>query len=169
MKTKIKAKKTAYEYGIYLLKFCNRSEAEIIKRLQEKSYSRRDITQALFKLKKYKLLDEETAVQLIISSRIHKNLSNQAVRAELLHKGYPIDIIEKHINVSLEETFPETSRALNLAEHMLLKLPACSDEKKLYSLQRLLLRKGFTYEIVEEIKSKLKKRNGDTPLRGMSK
>lgn len=151
MKIKREYKRSAYDYSLHLLKFSNKSVSEIKQRLAIKSYPARDIEHAVNKLKKYKILNEELSVMTLCRSRIERGLSNQMIKTKLLQKGYPLAIIEKHINALDKAASSEMNRSISCAEK---RMRLCRDfppEKLAYTLQSYLYRKGYSHEIIQGV------------------
>lgn len=146
-KTKTLAQKyNAYEYALYLLSFSMRSERALLKRLLIKKYPKQDVTSAMVKLKRYDFINDAQTALLLVKSRLNAGKGTYAIRAELLQKGFSIDIINNCIE-SAEKEFPsESERAIRSAKKKAAKWKGLSNQKKYQRMFSYLQRKGFSYE-----------------------
>lgn len=147
---------SAYEYGLYLLSFCNRSEAALKKRLEQKRYHADEISKAINKLKQYNFInDAQTACQMI-QYHLKTGKGAYAIKSKLLQKGFGIDIINNQIKKAEKEFPSETERAIHAARRRLAGWKNIPDHKKINRLISLLQRHGFSNNAINGVIKRLK-------------
>lgn len=152
---------SAYNYATLLLKYRDRSESEIISRLEKRGYSKQLIEEVVLKLKEFKFLDDEKFIRSYIEKNLQKGKSFNLILYEI-KKKYNITPSESVLS-EFRQKYSE-SKFETIIPILVKKF-----EKKIYlpnymnKLQNFLLRKGYGYEDIREITqlflSKIKKEN----------
>ncbi len=140
-------------YALKLLKYRNRSEEEISKKLKEKKFSDIIVTDFVRWLKEKKYLDDQQFVREWIESRKRKGYSEKLIRWELKRKGIVGQNIESEIS-GQEQILSDKEVAKKLVEKKMKQCKNLEPLKFKQKVQSLLLRRGFPWEIIEEILKK---------------
>jgi len=140
-------------YACKLLKYRSRSEKEIREKLKQKKFSESTITDTLCWLKEKKYLDDRKFAQEWRESRKRKGYSEKYIRWELKQKGILTEIVNSDFDEQ-EELLPDKEVAKKLVEKKIKQYKNLEPEKRKQRIQNLLLRRGFSWEIIEEILKK---------------
>ena len=149
--------KKAENYALRLLSYHNKSEQEIIRRMQDKGFELESINATLDFLKKHQYIDDEAYASSLVENRTKsKKLGKTRIKQELYRKGIDKDIIQKTISeISSED---ELQSAFELAEKKLQTTYRNDDDRAKYQkLGGFLQRKGFDYEVISKVLSQLLK------------
>jgi len=141
--------KNAFQLAIYYLSFKPRTSHEIATYLFKKEYEDKTISKILEKLVYYKYIDDRQYTKTYIYNAIEsKKKSINTIKSELVKRGISIEIIEELIILFSSDI------NLNIAKEISNKyffqkssLPFNQLKNK---LSQLLIRKGFTWEIITE-------------------
>lgn len=144
----LKAKNLAYTFASYKM----RTELEVEKRLKQKGYDTKIITECINFLYEFKLLDNEKYANLFVKEKsLSKNWGKIRIKNELLSKGIDEYIIQN----AIENFFPNTEsfeKVLKIAQKKFDTLQKRHDEKKSKQLLfAFLARRGFETNIIKEI------------------
>lgn len=146
----IKAKNKGLNYISRSIK----TENEIIKKLSKAGFDEKTINRVLSFLKEYNFVNDEEYVELFIKEKIRK-YGAKKIKYDLRAKGIEEKLILKKIsNIDEEQTF-EVAFNIALKKYELFKVKYDDKQvirKKIYDL---LLRKGYDYDIINKIVSKL--------------
>lgn len=141
--------KHAFQLGIYYLSFKPRTKYEISTYLIKKGYEDAVINKVLEKLSYYKYIDDKQYTISYISNAIEaKKKSANTVKSELVKKGISLEIIEDCIFVFSYDINLEIAKKIS-SKYFYQKsnLPYKQLKNK---LSQLLIRKGFTWEIIND-------------------
>ncbi len=142
----------ARNYCFYLLKFRQRSESEIRRRLAQKKFTQGAIDQAVDFLKEKKFLDDEQFAGDWIDSRLKKPLGLRRIVAELRQKGVARQYIDAGIE-RIKEDYSEEDTVRRIVEARFdPSREPLKEKKRLYAY---LLRRGFSPETVNDIIAEL--------------
>ena len=140
--------KKAREYCVRLLKFRQKSEQEIRRKLEEKGFSASIIEDAVAYLKKARLVDDPLFARLWVQSRIRRPLGRLRLRAELKEKGIKPEWIEQAF--ACLEDYDERETVRDLIRQKLARMKDLEAEKKKARLYGYLVRRGFPQGLVME-------------------
>lgn len=142
----------ARNYCFYLLKFRQRSETEIRRRLAKKGYTAGAIEQAVGFLKEKNFLNDEQFARDWIESRLKRSLGLRKIVAELRLKGVAKPVIDAGIEKIKEDYSEEDTIRRIVRVRFDPSGDPLKEKKRLYAY---LLRRGFSPETVNEIISEL--------------
>ena len=139
----------AFNRALHYLGFRMRSEHEVKQKLLELEYEEAVILEAIVKLRKLGFLNDETFSEVLLETRKSSSKRGpRAIQQELERKG-----IEKELQAKVMESFPEDDQvqvARELAEKEANKNRALSPRQTEQRIQNLLLRKGYSFDIIKE-------------------
>lgn len=145
-----------YNYAISVLSRGSKSEKELKLKLSDKGYDDESINTAIEKLKANKYINDDDYCKKFINDKINiSKYGKRRIKEALINKGIDRELIEK--NISYVSQDDETKIAYALAEKKLKSLTDAEPIKKKMKISSFLLNKGFDYEIVNKISSKLLK------------
>ena len=129
-----------------LLSYRSRSEKELQERLKKKGFSEHHIAVALKHLKQAGHLDDH-ALALDLKRQAFNNrlLGHNRAKVFLLARGVPEEIINETLTYD-EET--EAQKIQKLLDRKLKTMGACPADKKKKKLWDFLVRKGYTYNTI---------------------
>lgn len=139
--------KRAFQLAVHYLSFRPRTEHEMSTYLIKKGYENAIIDKILEKLSYYKYLDDRQYAADYISNAIRaQKKSSNIVKSELIRKGISIKVIEDCIPMfSCEINLKIAKKISSKYFYQKSNLPYRQLKNK---LSRLLVRKGFTREII---------------------
>jgi regulatory protein len=148
----------AKESAFHLLKFRQRSEAELRFRLAQKEFDSAAVEQVIdeFCTKGY-LNDEKFAREFAEDQLIRKNIGPLRLRSELTKKQVPKPVIENVI-AEIYEKYDPYELAEQAADKKLAKEKTGDYEMVYRRVSNYLARRGFTWEIISDILDKKLKR-----------
>ncbi len=145
-----------YNYAISVLSRGSKSEKELKLKLSDKGYDDESINTAIEKLKANKYINDDDYCKKFINDKINiSKYGKRRIKEALINKGIDMELIEK--NISYVSQDDEIKIAYALAEKKLKSLTDAEPIKKKMKISSFLLNKGFDYEIVNKISSKLLK------------
>ena len=131
--------RTCYEAALSLLKYRDNSEKELFRKLSDREYSEKEITETITRLREVGYVDDETfADDLFEAYRQRGAYGDRYIHQKLKEKGLAT---EKHLSVE-EECEAAAALLRRKAEIM----PALKENYK--KAAAFLLRRGFTTEAV---------------------
>ena len=143
----IYGKKTAYDYLSYRI----RTVSEIKKKLKNKKISEGSIEKILKHLSELGLTnDEEFATQLVLEKIKRKHIGKKLLKQKLFEKGVPKSVGEEVLEKVFEEV-DEKELALENFKKYSPKLKGKSPEEKRKKTYDYLMRKGFDYDVINQI------------------
>ena len=145
-----------YNYAISVLSRGSKSEKELKLKLSDKGYDDESINTEIEKLKANKYINDDDYCKKFINDKINiSKYGKRRIKEALINKGIDMELIEK--NISYVSQDDEIKIAYALAEKKLKSLTDAEPIKKKMKISSFLLNKGFDYEIVNKISSKLLK------------
>ena len=149
-------KTKAYNYAVSVLSRSAKSEKELRTKMTDKGYELEFVNITIEKLKMNKYIDDDDYSDRFIHDKISFSKYGKRKLKEALHnKGIDRQIIEEKL--SLISTEDEISRAYELGEKKIRSLTKEDNSKKYMKLSNFLIGKGFEYETVKKVVSKLLK------------
>lgn len=137
--------KSAYNVAIKWLAKRDYTSFEILKKLQNKGFSKEEILKVIKKLKNEKIIDDEKTLINFVKKKIEKNLYGPYVLHNiLLSKGVPEMVINNILN-KINQEFFINSAIKHIRKKRLSK-------NKIFSY---LKNKGFEIEKIEKIINKI--------------
>lgn len=137
----------AVGYGMNLLAYRPRSEAEIRRRLRKKDYETDAIDEALERLRRADLVDDRAFARYWVDNRFRFKPRGRAIlRKELWQKGINDRIIEETLEDYDEEN--AIDRAAEAGIRRLRRYDSTAFRRKLNSYLR---RRGFPYHLIKPI------------------
>lgn len=139
----------AVAYTHRLLGVRPRSERELRDRLFKKGFDSATIHSVIASLKEKNIIDDFKFAKLWVESRMHINpKGDMLLQKELREKGIAFSIIEKVLSEKKEK---EDSVAKTLARERLERLKKLPKEKVKKKIFDFLARRGFDFDIIEEV------------------
>jgi len=137
----------AMQYALRVLGYRARSEQEIRRKLERKGFSARVTDRALMELTRLQLLDDREFAHSWVSTRT--GYGPVRLRCELRQKGIDADLAEETITTlrSEDDDFATAWRLARKAQ----RGSAIRDRTELRRLRQLLLRRGFTGDVVNRV------------------
>jgi regulatory protein len=138
--------KKCFNKALHYLSYRPRSEHEVRTKLAEK-YPPAVVEKVISKLKKYRYVDDAAFVNFWFDSR-GRTRGAALLRAELLQKGVPKDVIEGSLPTrESEETYQEVLELVSSKkkyQHL--------DKKEFYKkVAPFLARRGYSYDVIKEV------------------
>lgn len=139
-KTEEQAIEQAKRAALRLLRYRNRSERELLERLQAKGYDLSIAQEVVNRFKQVGLVDERQMAEAYVQSAIYDNQSHSRfeVRYKLRSLGIPDEIVEEALSVWTEEV--EFQMALRYIQRRLGRNPTQQDVLRAF---RAAKQKGF--------------------------
>ncbi len=137
-------------YASKLLEYRSCSENEIREKLKQKGFGDETIDATIGWLKEKKYLNDRQFAREWTESRKRKGYSEKYIRWELKKKGIINESLESELS-SQEELPTDREVAKRLVEKKIKQSKNIHPEKIKQRIQNLLLRHGFSWEIIEEI------------------
>jgi regulatory protein len=143
----------AYNRALHYLTRRMRSEGEVRTYLAEKEIDAPIIQEAILKLYEYKFLnDEQYAIAYVRTQMNTTDKGTIVIKRELKDRGISEELIEKAIQEYPHEAQLETAQKLCLK--MVNKNKKDSDLVLKQKLEQMLVRKGYTFEIIADAMAK---------------
>jgi regulatory protein len=137
------------------LSYRPRSEKEILNYLSRKEVGESLAKLIIEKLKKYKLVNDVDFARWVVEQRQGRQArGKRAISLELKNKGLKSELIEEVISETIDSKV-ELENALKIASIKVKKLSREIPQKKKEKLTGFLLRRGFGWEIVNQVLRKL--------------
>ncbi len=142
----------AKKYAFLLLKFRNRSQAEMRKRLLQKKFPEQIVNETLFFLKEKSFIDDAVFARYFCSARAKKYGPRRLIQ-ELKQKGLGASLISEALAQSNKSCPPQ-----KVAEEILLsrigQYKSLDPRKARQRAYALLLRRGFEPELAGDLINK---------------
>ncbi len=146
-----------YNKALRFLSFRPRSEKEVRDNLKKAKVPDSTIQAISVKLKEKNFLnDEEFAKWWIEQRTAFKPRSLRLIKMELRQKGIAQDLIKKMIYESGITNKDDLESAEKLIEKRLSRYKNSSKEEKIQKLGRFLASKGFDYDVIKKVFSRMK-------------
>ena len=151
--------KKALEKALVFLTKKDRTEREIIEKLSKSGYSKDVIDDVLVKLADYGYVNDEDYAKRYLDSLIEKGKGKYAIRDAMSRKGLPSELVANTIEDGYSSE-REQENALNLANKVLEEVFTGNEEtsKIIAKINRRLMGRGFSYEIINNVMSKIRER-----------
>lgn len=141
----------AYELALNYLSYRPRSEGEVRKRLRQKGYPEQAVEEAMDRLRRAGLVDDEAFARYWIANRDQfKPRGRYALRQELRQKGVPDRVVGE-----LLEDVNEDDNAYQAAIQRLSRWQGLALDEQRRKLSGYLQRRGFRYETIREVWERL--------------
>jgi len=147
-------KTKAYNYAISVLSRSPKSEKELKAKIIQKGYDVEIVNMIIDKLKVNKYIDDEDYSERFIYDKINiSKYGKRKIKEALYNKGIDRQTIEDKLSlISIDD---EIDRAYGLGEKKLKNISNVEGNKKYIKLSNFLISKGFEYETVRKVVSKL--------------
>ncbi len=140
-------------YACKLLKYRSHSEKEIKERLKQKKFNDDTVADTIRWLKEKNYLDDSKFTKEWIAQRKRKGYSEKLIRWELKQKGISEQI--SNLDLSNQEQFlSDQEVAKKIVEKKIKLYKNLEPAKVKQRIQNLLLRRGFSWEVIGEILKK---------------
>jgi regulatory protein len=141
----------AYELALTFLSYRPRSQSEVAQRLQKKEYDEETIQAVIQRLRRAKLVDDETFAHYWVSNREKfKPRGQYALRYELQSKG----VDSKIIDAALED-LDEPENAYRAAVKRIARWRRLDPSERRRKLTAYLSRRGFGYDVIRDVWERL--------------
>ncbi|MBN1384217.1 MAG: regulatory protein RecX [Elusimicrobia bacterium] len=147
----------ALKYSFWIFAKRNHSEKEIRDKLQ-RNYNNTVIDRVINKLKDMKLIDDSKFAQEWADYRLRLNKSKLFIKRELLRKGITGEKITEVLN---SFNINEKESAYEAIRNKLPRYKKLEPVKAKNKIFQFLTRKGFPYDIIEEILEEFSKKEID--------
>lgn len=150
----------AYNYAVFLLSRSSKSEKQLKLKMLDKGYDEEIINNAIERLKSNKYINDDDYSERLIHDKINfSKWGKLKIKEALYNKGIDKQIIDEKLSVISNED--ENQRALQLAEKKLKSLMNEEPLKRKIKLSNFLINKGFDYDTVNKVVTKLIKYEND--------
>lgn len=149
-----------FNKAYFFLKFRIRSEKEIrdylYKKIAKTHFSRKDVETVINKLKEQELIDDQKFIDTYVKDRLAINpKSEKILKKELAQKGINKNLIEKYF---LENQIDEEKNAFLILQKKWSRFKNLDKKKQFEKSIRLLLSRGFSYELAKKAFEELNKK-----------
>jgi regulatory protein len=141
----------ARAYAFLLLKFRLRSENELKARLRQKGFSSELAESTVNFLKDKEFIDDRVFAKGWVSSRLKRPFGLNKIKQELIQKGLAKEVISEAL-AQAKEDYNESQLVIQLAKKRFSKLAGIEPLKAKARVYGYLMRRGFSLEVVSEIK-----------------
>jgi len=142
---------TPKDYVLKLLAARAYTEKGLERKMLEKGYNKRDITEVIAWCRDQRFVDDREFARSFIRTRdAIKPRGRRVLRLELISKGVPVEIVDE----ILEESSADRNEAELAAEVLKRRLPAwrsLSQDNQWRRAYSLLARRGFNHNIICEV------------------
>lgn len=153
-------KTKAYNYAISLLSRTVKSENQVIRKMIEKGYDKELIEITIEKLKTNKYIDDNDYCERFIHDKINFSKDGRLkIKEALYNRGIDRRIIDEKLSVITDED--ELEKAFELSQKKLKTLSNIDPLKKKMKLYNFLINKGFDYDTVNKVVSRVIKTYND--------
>jgi regulatory protein len=146
----------AEQYALRLLSYRGRSVKELEERLRRKKFPADVVSSIVNKLQRARFLDDVALAETLKREATKtKFLSQYGAKRFMLARGIPRRIVDLLFGHDEEEDINNARRLIEKKLRMIDDLPV---EKKRRRLYQLLLRKGYSFEIIESVLKRINSR-----------
>lgn len=142
----------AMQYALRVLGYRPRSEAELRTRLARKGFTADTVDHTLARLSQLELLDDRDFARGWVEAR--RGYGPARLKQELRQKGIERDLAEEVIQTGLTAE-DEAVSAWQVACRALRNTPFPLARESLLRIRSMLLRRGFSYELVSRVCARL--------------
>jgi regulatory protein len=145
------AAEAAYQHALSFLSYRVRTEDEIRRHLEEKGATPQLVDGALERLRQARLVDDARFAESWVENRSEfRPRGKRALAYEMKQKGLDADTIEKSL-----EVIDESELAYRAGSKKIRSLQELERKEFQTRLYRYLAQRGFTYETIAEVSSRL--------------
>ncbi|MDD2688976.1 MAG: regulatory protein RecX [Candidatus Omnitrophica bacterium] len=144
----------ARNYAFLLLKFRQRSEKELYRRLKKKKFEEEVVAKTISFLKDKRFVDDELFAKSWIESRLKRPCGLRKIENELNLKGVDKKIIERQI-LEIKKHYSEEEIAGRIAKIRFAKFKDIEQQTAKRRLYGYLLRRGFSPEVISGVVNQL--------------
>ncbi len=138
----------ARAYAFLLLKFCLRSEKELLARLKQKGFSPELSLSTVNFLRDKGFIDDRVFAKVWVTSRLKRPYGLRRIKQELVAKGLDEEIIEDSLCV--KENYSESQIVSQLARQRFSRQKGIEPQKAKARVYAYLLRRGFSPDIASD-------------------
>lgn len=141
------------EYAFYLLGFKDRSEKALKEKMLNKGFELKEIDTVLDFLREKRYIDDLRLAKSVIKNALeNKYWGKYRIKQKLVAEKIKPDYIEKTIEkIDLSQEIPSAEKA----KELWVKKNKCVDFKDKQRLMAYLSRRGFSYQIIQEVVSQI--------------
>ena len=140
----------AYDAAVRFLGPRPRSVSEIRRHLRTKRFDDAAIDIAIEKLRAQGYIDDEAFARYWVEQRDRfRPKGERAIVSELLQKGVAREAIE--LAIGRREPDSEVQRAREVIKRPMNRWLAMTEQERKRKIQQYLVRRGFSYEVIEEV------------------
>jgi len=137
----------AFQYALRLLNIRERTEKELLERLEKKGFNKQSIESTLNRLKELNLLNDRRAAEALLNYGITvKGLGSKGLRRFCTERGVDESILNELIDEQTDE-----KRAEELVRKRLPSMEHISYEKKYQRLFGYLYRRGYSVDVIKKV------------------
>ena len=138
------------------------SSSELSRKLWNKDYEQKLIDEVIEDLQKKGFLNDEDFIRAFVAEKSKaKNWSSKKIKAELFKRGVASKLIDETLNHQPVESDNESAMKLAKKKYEVLLKRNLEPKELRNKLSTYLFSKGFEYELIKEVISKLIKANDD--------
>ncbi len=150
----------AFNRALHYLGFRMRSEHEVKQKLLDSGYGEAVVLEAIVKLRNLGFLNDETFSEALLQTQKRTaKRGPRAIQQELQRKGIRKELQERVLDSYSEEEQVEVARGL--AEKEASRRRSQSPKQTEQRIQNLLLRKGYSYDIIKQALTSIEFELGD--------
>jgi regulatory protein len=136
-------------YAFLLLKYRQRSESEMRRRLIAKRFEPDVTAQVLERLKQGRYLDDAAYARALVKELQEKPLGAARIRQKLMQRGFPLALIKECL-AAAQEGYDERAAVREIAQRRLKLLAVDEPEAARRKLYGYLARRGFSPDAIQE-------------------
>jgi regulatory protein len=138
------------------------SSSELRRKLWNKDYEQKLIDEVIEDLQKNGYLDDKEFIRAFVAEKSKaKNWSSKKIKGELFKRGVASKLIDETLNHQPVESDNESAMKLAKKKYEVLLKRNLESKDLRNKLSAYLFSKGFDYELIKEVISKLVKANDD--------
>jgi regulatory protein len=138
------------------------ASSELKRKLWNKDYEQKLIEEVIEDLQKKGYLDDKEFIRVFLAEKSKtKNWSNKKIKSELIRRGLTSKLIDETLNNQPIDEDIENAMKLAKKKYEVLQKRNLEPKELRNKLSTYLFSKGFEYELIKEVISKLIKANDD--------
>jgi regulatory protein len=125
----------AYDYAVFLLSLQLRTVGEVLRKMQQRGYSEKVITDVVERLKDQKYLDDGRYAEIFLENlKAYRNFGFYGIKKKMMEKKLPKELIERVLEAGLSnEDELEIGERLLAKEKFKVKKRSADEEQITYS------------------------------------
>lgn len=143
----VETRRSARDQALSLLEYADRTEKELVRKLQERGYAWEEIQDAVSFLLEYRYLDDRAYADRYVRARSSRK-SRRQLQAELEQKGIASQLIQAALE---EETVDEEGQIRRFLEKKGCHPGEKLEPQQLRRITAALARKGFSYDQIRSV------------------